>query len=87
MFGTIVNTAAAFAGGFIGLLIKKGLSKNIEEAALKMVGLSVAIIGLNGVIGSMFKADPVTGVLKDSGALVLLLKPCWRCYNRRNFTY
>jgi uncharacterized membrane protein YqgA involved in biofilm formation len=73
MTGVWVNAAAAFAGGCIGVLLKKGISKRVEQAALSMVGLSVVIIGLNGVIASMFKADPATGALRDSGALVLLV--------------
>lgn len=73
MIGTLVNCGAILAGGALGTLVKKGLPARIEQAVMNMIGLTVAIIGLNGVIASMFKADAVSGRLSDKGALLLLV--------------
>ena len=73
MKGTIVNTIAVLVGSGIGLLIKKGVPPHIEEAVMKILGLAVCLIGLNGVLGTMFTADLATGALVESGTLLLLV--------------
>lgn len=72
MIGTIVNTAAIALGGVLGLLIKRGVPKHIEESVMSALGVGILIIALNGVIGSMFTAAP-TGKLTDSGGLLLVV--------------
>ncbi|WP_312642995.1 DUF554 domain-containing protein [Hydrogenoanaerobacterium sp.] len=72
MIGTIVNTAAIALGGLIGLLIKRGVPKHVEEAVMSSLGIGILIVALNGVIGSMFTAQP-TGKLSDSGGLLLII--------------
>jgi uncharacterized membrane protein YqgA involved in biofilm formation len=61
MFGTLINAAAVLVGSTFGLLIKRGLSKHLEETALGLVGLGVFIIGINGIVTSMLTADLLTG--------------------------
>ena len=73
MFGTFVNAGAVLVGSAIGLMIKRGLSKHLEETALGLVGLGVFIIGINGIVTSMMTADLVTGRLSDTGGIVLVL--------------
>lgn len=73
MTGTIVNAAAIAAGSMVGLLFKKGLPKRVEDNALKFVGIGVAILGLNGVICAMITANTATGILSDSGGMLLVL--------------
>ena len=51
--GTLVNAIAVVAGSLIGLLIRRGLPERVEGAAMKLLGLSVLIIGFNGVVTSM----------------------------------
>ena len=72
MLGTVINVAAVLAGGSIGLLIKKGLPKRLEESILAALGLGTGLIALNGVLASMFTAAP-DGSLQDSGGLLLLV--------------
>ena len=72
MTGTLVNVAAVLAGGTAGLLLKKGVRENVREAILKVEGLSVLIIGLNGVIAAMFTAGE-DGALSESGGMLLLV--------------
>ena len=71
MTGTLVNAAAIMAGGLLGVVLKKGLPPKLETAIMKMLGLSVLIIGLNGIITSMVRVLPEGG-LASSGELLLL---------------
>ena len=48
MLGTIVNAAAIFVGGGVGLLLKKGLPARISDAIMGGVGLVVLYIGVSG---------------------------------------
>lgn len=69
--GTIVNGAAIVLGSLIGLLIRRGVPERMESACMKMLGLSVFIIGMNGVIVSMISVGE-DGALHDSGSLLLI---------------
>ena len=60
MLGTLVNTSAVILGGTIGVLIKKGINKNISDLIMKGVALCVMYIG-------------VTGSLKGKNTLVAIL--------------
>lgn len=71
MIGTLVNALAIVVGGAMGLMIKKGLPQRVEEGVMKILGLVVVIIGLNGVISAMFTISD-TGRLQSSGDLLLL---------------
>lgn len=69
--GTLVNCAAVIAGGAIGLLFKKGIKKSYTESINKALGIAVLVIGFNGVIANMFKAE--NGELSSSGELLLVV--------------
>lgn len=71
MLGTIVNTAAILAGGAVGLLFKKQLNTNLQESLHKVLGLAVFIMGLNGIIGSMFTIT--NGKISSNGELLLVI--------------
>jgi len=71
MTGTIVNVVAIVAGSLLGLLLKRGMPKRIEETLMKIMGVSVLVIGLNGVVSSMFAVD-ADGGLSSSGELLML---------------
>lgn len=49
MLGTIVNVIAVLVGGSIGLLLKKGISKNLSDAIMKALGLCTLLIGITGL--------------------------------------
>lgn len=68
--GTLVNGAAVALGGLIGLLIRKGLPERVEKTAMKLLGLAVFIIGLEGVITSMITVQE--GKLSADGSLLLI---------------
>ncbi|MBR5559400.1 MAG: DUF554 domain-containing protein [Oscillospiraceae bacterium] len=71
MTGTIVNVVAIVAGSLLGLLLKCGMPQRIEETLMKIMGVSVLVIGLNGVVSSMFTVD-ADGGLSSSGELLML---------------
>ncbi|WP_085833174.1 DUF554 domain-containing protein [Clostridium merdae] len=71
MLGTIVNTVAILVGGALGLLFQKRLNSNLEESLYKVLGVAIFILGLNGVIHSMFTVqnDRIT----SGGELLLVI--------------
>lgn len=72
MFGVLFNGAAAFVGGLIGLLFKKGIPKSIESSMNKAMGIVVILIGLNGVISNMITVGN-DGSLHSAGELLLVV--------------
>lgn len=72
MTGTLVNAAAVAAGGGLGLLLKKGVTKIDSDSINKAMGVAVIVLGLNGVIASMFTVD-AGGGLSSSGELLLIV--------------
>ncbi|MEG2174457.1 MAG: DUF554 family protein, partial [Oscillospiraceae bacterium] len=72
MTGTIVNAITIVIGGMLGLFLKRGMPAWVEDNAMKLSGLGVLLIGLNGVVASMMTVTD-EGRLSDSGGLVLVL--------------
>lgn len=50
MLGVLVNTAAVIAGSLVGMLLKKGLPKNISKNLTTAIGLAVMYIGIDGMM-------------------------------------
>ena len=48
MLGVLVNALAIFAGGMIGLLLKKGIPQSMETTVLAALGLCTLVIGIKG---------------------------------------
>lgn len=71
MLGTFVNAGAIVLGGLIGLIFKKGLNKSMEDTVHKALGISILILGLNGVISAMFTVKD--GRISSSGELLLIV--------------
>ena len=71
MTGTLVNAAAIAAGGCVGLLLKKGVKGSHQDSINKALGVAVLVLGLNGVISSMFTVN-ADGTLASSGELLLI---------------
>lgn len=46
MIGTLVNTGAIIAGAFIGLLLRKGISKDVQTTVMQGLSLAVLVIGI-----------------------------------------
>ena len=50
MLGVIVNSVAVIIGTFLGLMLKKGISKKISDAVMIGVGLCVVFIAVGGLV-------------------------------------
>lgn len=50
MLATIVNAAAIIAGSIIGLLLKKGLSKRLEQAVFAAAGITSLVVGIQMIM-------------------------------------
>lgn len=58
--GTIINTLAVIGGGIIGLLLKNGLKKELQESLMQACGVATIFIGIAGVLTKML-------VITDTG--------------------
>lgn len=48
--GTIANTIAVIIGGGIGLFLKKGIKKSLQDSLLQAMGIAVLFIGIGGTL-------------------------------------
>jgi uncharacterized membrane protein YqgA involved in biofilm formation len=64
MFATVINAAAIVVGSFIGLLLKKGLSKRYEQVIFTATGIVSLVIGIQ-------MAVKTTHILAFAIALIL----------------
>lgn len=71
MIGTVVNAISIIIGGLVGVMLKKGIKPKYQEAIDKALGLSIIILGLNGVISNMFKVSDDS--ISSSGELLLII--------------
>lgn len=51
--GTIINVCCIVAGGLVGLIGKRFISQQLQDALLKACGLSVIFLGLGGALEKM----------------------------------
>ena len=74
--GTIVNMLAVLAGGAIGLLLRGGIKENIQDAIVRMMGLSTIFLGASGALEHMLfvEGDHLTGLpIKETLLMILSL--------------
>ncbi len=50
MIGTLINVAAIIIGSALGLLLRKGMKKDIADTVMQGLGLCVILIGIMGAI-------------------------------------
>ena len=55
--GTLINVATVLTGGLIGLFLKKGISKTMENSLMKALGISTMFIGLSGALAGMLAVN------------------------------
>ncbi len=53
MAGLLVDAVSIITGSFIGLLLKKGISKKISDAIMIGIGLCVVYMGITGLTGEV----------------------------------
>lgn len=72
MTGTLVNAGLIVAGSGVGLLLKKGIKPQLEDAVHKATGLAVIGIGLCGLLSNTLYVDLADGSIHSSGELMLV---------------
>lgn len=84
MLGVLVNALAIFAGGFIGLLAKKGIPEKITNAIMTAIALCVIYIGISGALkGENTLVLIVSMVLGTAVGTLLDLDGCIERLGRR----
>jgi len=65
MLGTIVNAITAVIGSCIGLVIRGGIDKKLEDSIMKVLGLASLFIGLSTALGGLLdeNAEPVLFII------------------------
>ena len=68
--GTIINTAAIFAGGFLGALFGRFLHDSAQDTLMKVCGVGTLFIAVTGTLEKMLRIE--NGVIVSSGAMLLI---------------
>lgn len=68
--GTIANAVAIIAGGIIGLIFKRRISKNLCDLLMKALGTAVIFIGVTGTVKGMVMVD---GTQLQTGGTMLFI--------------
>ena len=55
--GTLINMAAIFIGGILGLLVGKAISKRFQDILYMVCGISTLFIGIGGVMQHMLTIE------------------------------
>lgn len=72
--GTLVNAGAIIAGTAVGVLLKGGIPKRIQDMIFLMVGVAVMFIGILGVVNNQGDSMMLVLSLVIGGALGELIK-------------
>lgn len=70
--GTVVNVAAILAGGFLGILLKKGISERFKNIIFQAMGAAILMIGLSGAMSGILKLN-AKGGLETQYVLIMIL--------------
>ena len=68
--GTIINTAGVIAGGLIGLGLKNGIKKNMQDIMMQACGVATIFIGGAGALSKMLVFQD--GKLETQGTMLLI---------------
>lgn len=68
--GTLINTAGVIAGSAIGILLQKGLKKELQGALMAGCGVATIFIGTAGVMQGMVTI--VDGHIQTQGSMLLI---------------
>lgn len=68
--GTIANTIAVIIGGGIGLFLKKGIKKTLQDSLLQAMGIAVLFIGISGTLSQMLVFKD--GHLETTGTMLMI---------------
>ena len=68
--GTIINTLAVIVGGLIGMCLKNGLKKNLQDILMQACGVATIFIGASGTLAKMFIIE--NGNISTKGTMLLI---------------
>ena len=68
--GTIINTAAVIVGGLIGMCLKNGLKKNVQDILMQACGVATIFIGASGTLAKMFVIE--NNIISVKGTMLLI---------------
>ena len=68
--GTLINMAAIFIGGILGLLVGKAISKRFQDILYMVCGISTLFIGIGGVMQHMLTIEG--SQLNTQGTMMVL---------------
>ncbi|MDE7049060.1 MAG: DUF554 family protein, partial [Lachnospiraceae bacterium] len=68
--GTIINTAAVAAGGLLGLKLKNGIKKNMQDVMMQACGVATIFIGGSGALSKMLVFQD--GRFETQGTMLLI---------------
>lgn len=68
--GTIINTSAVVAGGLIGIGLKNGLKKSMQDTLMQACGVATIFIGASGTLAKMFVIE--NGIVSVKGTMLLI---------------
>ena len=68
--GTIINTAAIIAGGFLGALFGRILHDSAQDTLMKVCGVGTLFIAVTGTLEQMLRIE--NGVIVSGGAMLLI---------------
>lgn len=68
--GTLINTAAVAAGGLVGLCLKNGLKKQMQDILMQACGVATIFIGAAGTLSKMLVVNG--GQLENEGTMLLI---------------
>lgn len=71
--GTLINTAAVIAGSAVGMLLRKGMRKELEQALMTGCGVATIFIGISGTLQGMLKVEHDTITTQGSMLLIFSL--------------
>lgn len=69
--GTIINCVAIIVGSALGLLLKNGLPKRLENTILSSIALAVMFIGVGGAVSGLVEIND--GVLSTRYTMLMVL--------------
>jgi uncharacterized membrane protein YqgA involved in biofilm formation len=69
--GTLINTGAVIIGGIVGLIIKTGLKKEMQDSLMRACGVATIFIGIAGTLSKMLTVT--SGVLETQKTMLLIL--------------
>lgn len=71
--GTLINTATVILGGLIGMCLKNGLKKNVQDILMQTCGVATIFIGASGTLAKMFVIENNNVSVKGTMLLIISL--------------